>query len=329
MSRSLAALVVASCCFAPVANAGDWGGGGGFSVGGGYYPRYGNAALDYDAPGGYGCFGATGFGFRERGVHAGLRVGGEVQGCRLRPGVRMGYGGADVGLHLGSGVFSWGFGTGLGLGGLSDVTGGVGPYQSVFAYLKPEVRMGVNLGFTGFEAAVHLFTPVHLAQWVGVGEARGYVNPTVGFEVRFLFGRLYIDRSRGPAPSASGAPDPLAVPGPASAPPPDPGALPPDAPLAIPASDAGFSPEPASWDVGTSSASPSGLQPRQPPPPTQSLQPLPPLQPIQPMDTPAAQPVDGPLPAVVPAERLAPTTVPAGEEAPADERPLAIPADAE
>jgi hypothetical protein len=101
----------------------------------------------------------------------------------------------------------------------------------------------------------------------------------------------------------------LAIPGPSTPPPPPPDAvtLPPDAPLAIPAEDAGFSPEPAPRDGGA--ASPSGLQP---------------------LDTPAGQPVDGPLPMVAPAERLAPApAAPASGEAAPESAPLAIPADAE
>jgi hypothetical protein len=156
----------------------------------------------------------------------------------------MGYGGVNVGYHNGLGVVSWGFGSGFGVGGLSDRSLDVGRYDALFLYAKPEVRVGFNLVVTGLELALHVLTPLNVAQWVPSGDGRGLVHPTIGFEARFLFGRLFVGPSRRDRDDSA----PLAIPGP-STPPPSP---PPEGALALPADASGYPAPPPPMDEGSS-----------------------------------------------------------------------------
>lgn len=216
------------------------GGGGGVMLNGSLYPLWEDSA-DYDAPGGLACVGGVGFGFAD----SGLRIGGEGMGCRGRAGVGMVLGGAQVGFEHGRGAVWWSVHSGVGMGSLVDRTQVSGDYQSLFAYVRPEFTVGIDLPISAIEVGIHALTPINVVQWVGEeGEGRGVVHPTIGAQVSFLFGNF----DHGPRWTP---PQQLAVPGPSEphGPPPDvhtaPAEPPPEEPpLAIPADEADYPPPP-------------------------------------------------------------------------------------
>ena len=220
-----AVVCTAAWALAGLAYAG--GGGGGVILEGGTWVSAGEASVPAY---GLGCLGGVGHGWTD----GGLRIGGEMIGCRGRSSVGMVRGGIDLGWRRGTGGVWWSSGAVVGLGGVRDRRGLTDDYASVFAYLKPQVTAGWTWGGSGMEIGAHVLVPVQLAQWVGEGEPRGFVNVAPGLSVSFLFGRF----QNWAAPAS----DPtVAVP--ADVPPP-PGWQE-GQPLAIPADEADYPPPPA------------------------------------------------------------------------------------
>jgi hypothetical protein len=198
------------------------GGGGGVTLEGAYYPRYGKFPGQYDAPGTLGCVGGMGFGTSQ----SGFRLGGEASFCRGREGVAMNRGGLQMGVRTkGRALYLTGY-TGLGVGVLRDTTPTSGTYTAAFVYLRPTLALGIPSRIGSLEVGVSAMAPINVAQWVKAGESRGIVHATVGTHVSFLFGSFRDRRSRtaaaSPAPATSPTPvddaRPLAIPG--GAPPP-------------------------------------------------------------------------------------------------------------
>lgn len=237
MHRTLAALTLSLLSSTALAE-----GGGGVHVEAAYLPRYGSAGAAHDAPGLVGCFGGSGFTVKD----SGFRVGGEGTFCRSRDDVSMVYGGTQLGWWGRGRILSWSGYAGVGFGTMSDgSTPNVDPYQAIFTYLQPTMSVGLPLGFTSMEVSVYGMLPLNLVRFVGDGDPRALVTPSIGTRVSFLFGN-FRKKKRSHDHDTLSCPDcaspgcrdgacdqPLAIPG--DAPPPMPADDGEDMPLAIPA----------------------------------------------------------------------------------------------
>jgi hypothetical protein len=189
MSRRMLALSVALCT-APTAMAGYSGGGVTFQQA--YQAPSGErwaGGYDVRSPSVLRCLG--GQGFSTLGV---LRFGAEGHACADPFDVTTGtgFGGPQLGLQFGRGVYVAGL---LTVGaGVQSLQGQRDELLQIFGFARPELAVGVPLGWLGLEFSAFAMMPVPVVQFRDAQRVSGGMPTSVGVEFSIMVGRFRAPR---------------------------------------------------------------------------------------------------------------------------------------
>lgn len=166
-----------------------------FAWGGGGVTMSSAPVLGYQSPrqaptpGWMGCLGGTGFN-----VSKGFRSGGEGQLC-LGDRSGMAFGGTQLGIQSRNpGLYTMAY-VGLGGGYMGVGRDGVSR-DTLFAYARPAVGVGLSGGAVAAELSVYAMLPAAVVQVVRGGGDPGGSFPHAGLQVSLLFGDFHKNKRR-------------------------------------------------------------------------------------------------------------------------------------